>query len=902
MATVREKAAALNLSAFQSPAQRPPGFSVAQKPFGATYVWSSIINTLQTQVEVKKRRHHLKRHNDCFVGSEAVDVIFSHLMQNKYFGDVDIPRAKVVRVCQALMDYKVFEAVPTKVFGKDKKPTFEDSSCSLYRFTTIPNQDSQLGKENKLCSPSRYADALFKSSDMRSASLEDLWENLSLKPANSPHVNISATLSPHVINEVWQEETIGRLLQLIDLPLLDSLLKRQEMIPKVTQPKRQPDLVNNRNYLDRGILKAYSDSQEDEWLSSAIDCLEYLPDHMVVDISRNFPEQPDRIDLVKELLFDAISKYYSSREPLLNHLSDVHNGIAELLVNGKTEIALEATQLFLKLLDSQNREEFRRLLYFMAVAAHPSEFKLQQESDNRMVVKRIFSKAIVHNKNLSKGKTDLLVLFLMDHQKDVFKIPGTLHKIVSVKLMDIQKGRDPNRDTASPPRFVTVEELLETAKGVTNMALAHEIVINGDFQIKPVELPEDSLEKRVKDIVHKAFWDCLSVQLSEVPPTYDRAIKLVGEIKETLLSFLLPGHTRLRNQITEVLDLDLIKQEAENGALDISKLAEFIIGMMGTLCAPVRDEEVKRLQDVKEIVPLFRAIFSVLDLMKVDMANFAVSSIRPHLMQQSVEYERKQFQEFLEKQPNSLDFVTQWLQEATDDLMNQKYKNALPAAGGAAGSGDGPRLDPVAVQNYAYLKLLKWDHLHRPFPETVLMDHSRFQEFQLQLEQLTVLGAVLLVTFSMAAPGIASRADFAEKLKMIVKILLTDMHLPSFHLEDALTAVGEKVCLEVSSCLSLCGLSPLTTDKEAVLKGQIQAVASPDNPIRRIVDSRILTFLDTYLASSHQKPSAIAPGGLGPIQKELEAVAVKFVRLVNYNKMVFSPYYDAILSKILARS
>lgn len=47
-----------------------------------------------------------------------------------------------------------------------------------------------------------------------------------------------------------------------------------------------------------------------------------------------------------------------------------------------------------------------------------------------------------------------------------------------------------------------------------------------------------------------------------------------------------------------------------------------------------------------------RAIFSALDLMKVDMANFAVSSIRPHLMQQSIEYERKQFQEFLEKQPS----------------------------------------------------------------------------------------------------------------------------------------------------------------------------------------------------------------------------------------------------------
>ncbi|XP_014706560.1 T-complex protein 11-like protein 1 isoform X1 [Equus asinus] len=475
---------------------------------------------------------------------------------------------------------------------------------------------------------------------------------------------------------------------------------------------------------------------------------------------------------------------------------------------------------------------------------------------------------------------------------------GALQKKIKSGSASTQGAQRP---PSSPPRFVTVEELVETAKGVTNMALAHEIVVNGNFRIKPVELPEDSLEKRVKDIVHKAFWDCLSVQLSEDPPAYDHAIKLLGEIKETLLSFLLPGHTRLRNQIREVLDLDLIQQEAEHGALDISKLAEFIIGMMGTLCAPARDEEVNKLKDIKEIVPLFRAMFSVLGLMKVDMANFAVSSIRPHLMQQSVEYERKKFQELLEKQPNALDFVTQWLEEAAGDLADRTCGRALPAGGAAAGSGDAPVPvpDAAAVQDRAYLRLLRWDHLRRPFPETVLMDQARFQELQLQLEHLTILGAVLLVTFSMAAPGVSSQADFAEKLKMTVQILLTDMHLPSFHLEDALTAIGEKVCVEVSSRLSLCGFSPLTADQETALKGQIQAVASPDDPVRRIVDARILTFLETCLASGHQKPLPTVPGGLGPVHKELEELAVKFVRLVNYNKMVFSPYYDATLRKIL---
>uniref|UniRef100_A0A8C0C3U5 T-complex 11 like 1 n=1 Tax=Buteo japonicus TaxID=224669 RepID=A0A8C0C3U5_9AVES len=438
-------------------------------------------------------------------------------------------------------------------------------------------------------------------------------------------------------------------------------------------------------------------------------------------------------------------------------------------------------------------------------------------------------------------------------------------------------------NASSPPRPVSIEELMETAKGVTNMALAHEIVVNGDFQIKPAELPEHSLEKKVRDIVHKAFWDCLEAQLKEDPPTYDHAIKLLGEIKENLLSFLLPGHTRLRSQIMEVLDLDLIKQEAENGALDISKLVEFVIGMMGTLCAPARDEEIKKLKDIHEIVPLFRAIFSVLDLMKMDMANFAVSSIRPKLMQQSAEYERKKFQEFLEKQPSMTLFLSFFPSDLPVNCVSFFASSALCS---------------TAVQNQAYLKLLKWDHVNRPFPETVLMDQTRFQEIQLELEQLLLTGTVLLVTFSAAGSALVDMPGFAEKIKTIVKVLLTGM---SFNLKESLATIGEKVCAEVNSCLSQHGFTPFSPERETVLKGQIQAVASPDNAICKLIDSRIQKFLENYLASSHQKSLPAIPGGLGPIQRELEEIAVKYVRLVNYNKMVFSPYYDAVLGKILTK-
>lgn len=126
----------------------PPERGMAGKPFRATYIWSSIISNLQTHVEVKRRRHNLKSYHDCFLGSEAVDVVLAHLTLNRFFGNEAVPRYKAVRLCQALMDSRVFEPVGVKVFGKEKKrATFEDSSCSLYRFLS-PAASSSASPDN----------------------------------------------------------------------------------------------------------------------------------------------------------------------------------------------------------------------------------------------------------------------------------------------------------------------------------------------------------------------------------------------------------------------------------------------------------------------------------------------------------------------------------------------------------------------------------------------------------------------------------------------------------------------------------------------------------------------------------------------------------------------------------
>ncbi|XP_054862441.1 T-complex protein 11-like protein 1 [Amphiprion ocellaris] len=184
-------------------------------------------------------------------------------------------------------------------------------------------------------------------------------------------------------------------------------------------------------------------------------------------------------------------------------------------------------------------------------------------------------------------------------------------------------------------------------------------------------------------------------------------------------------------------------------------------------------------------------------------------------------------------------------------------------------------------------------------PQTVLMDQVRFQEMQQEADQLVLLSSVLLIVYTTAGEAISGLPGLMETLKNTVSVMLADMHSPSFSLQDALATVGEKLCVELSQCLSQHGFSPFSADRSSILKGQISATVQPDNKVRKLMESRVQSYLLASLESSqHQTPPPL-PGGLVPVSRELKELAVRFSRLVNFNKLVFSPFYQKILQEIL---
>lgn len=444
------------------------------KPFGATQLWQNIIRALQTQVEVRRCRRHLRVHAECFTGSDAVDVVLSYLMQNVAFCTSEVSRLKAARLCQALMEAKVFEPVGTKLFRGDKDATFEDSTGSLYRFLEQKATDGPAMKEDDCDAENMLLDEhqtkrrkMSRLHEMRTISnplavgpldrrVERLFRTINLQTSFNPVLDAasapSSFLSKAVVDEVWKQQTLLQLLLIIELPVLDCILTSPERVrPRASRaPLASYDLIISNTCLERDLPDALSLPQLDSWLSAAAGCLELFPDQLIMatgeHLSQHNGSSAEQVASQKRLLFDTIAKYYNGQEkaPLISRrYLDIHVAILNLLDDGKTQDAIRASQLCLRLLETSARDELRRLLAFMAAAAQPDACRLQKQVDNRTLVCRTFQRAFVQNHELTRPQSETLGLFLMDHQAELFKTPAALIEAVTRTLRTLQQGRDP---------------------------------------------------------------------------------------------------------------------------------------------------------------------------------------------------------------------------------------------------------------------------------------------------------------------------------------------------------------------------------------------------------------------------------------------------------------------------
>lgn len=433
--------------------------------------------------------------------------------------------------------------------------------------------------------------------------------------------------------------------------------------------------------------------------------------------------------------------------------------------------------------------------------------------------------------------------------------------------------------TKEGEKSMTLTELMDASKGLTNMALAHEIAVDKDFSLQKIQ-PANEVEKQVKEIMQRAFWDLLEDQLKADPPQYTQAITLLKEIKGMLYSILLPQHEKLKEKIESVLDIEVIQQQIDNECLEFEKYAGYILGIMAMLCAPVRDERLAELKVMTEVVPLFRGIMDLLEQMKLDMANFTIQQVRPVIVSQSVEYEKLKFKEFLESQDDGLVSTREWLMRhspSQEEREDPKYRKLL-----------GQR-----ILNESFTEILQWDEYYS-LPETLAMDQKRIFLLRDKVERVSVSTAVILISFSslnnLIVPMDSQRVK--ETVKKHVDILLMDFFEDS-DLLNILPSIALQVVKDVNDYLEEKKKDPLSKNIVEDLTNQIAALEDPNQRIRDLLQKRIVDFCKQVVSGAMKNIQV--PPGLTICKNDLGDIAGQYVRLVNYNKSVFGEFYNEIV-------
>ncbi|XP_014227790.1 T-complex protein 11-like protein 1 [Trichogramma pretiosum] len=429
---------------------------------------------------------------------------------------------------------------------------------------------------------------------------------------------------------------------------------------------------------------------------------------------------------------------------------------------------------------------------------------------------------------------------------------------------------------ASPPKFVSLEEIMKAAKGMQNMALAHEIAVDGNFKIDKLDPDGNPLRKKLKEMVHKAFWDILSEELSQDPPVYDQALRLLSEIKESLDELLLPHNAKTKEAVNQVLDIELIKQQAEKGVLDFSHYAQYVINLMAKICAPVRDEKIEELKKCTDVIETFKGIMEVIQLMKLDLANFTISMIRPNIIASSIEYEKKKFAEFLKIQADGLHYTRIW-------LLNHLSQEIINSASSDLNS---IKQMTHSILANAYLDLLEFDS--SPNAETLMLDQGRLLDLRNKTCRLVAEGSILILLKPLQVHLTDQQiTEMREHITILLNSVTSNKDLETV-MKDIIVQVEADL---VKSQVDMVN-NKITFE---YIKNQLLDLHKSDNRIRQLVASRTRQFLYNVITSQSSAPQQIPPG-LSCLREGLTKIAAQLAILFAHNRSVFGDYYTEIVA------
>ncbi|KAI7851859.1 T-complex protein 11-domain-containing protein [Circinella umbellata] len=439
----------------------------------------------------------------------------------------------------------------------------------------------------------------------------------------------------------------------------------------------------------------------------------------------------------------------------------------------------------------------------------------------------------------------------------------------------------PERSTVQEePPSISAEQLnrllggYAPVSGITNQQLAHEIILDPDFKLQRASTDEDpkTLEQQVRKIATQAFFDAVEEDIKNGCP--EKSLPpLMDDVRQRLLGLVRSG-SGIHTQIKETMDIPLIEQQTKQKIFDLDEKLQYVIQVMRQICAPVRDEAIEAIGDIDNNVHKLRAILEMLDNMALDLGNFRLRSLRPHLIPVAVEYEQSKFAESLSQGQVGLAKTRAWLQQAKKklvDVANERNPENVPTSNDSHLSNN-----PNTVFEEAFISLLISSEMISPSwcPETILLDVERITQYQNELQSITIVAALVMLAKNFGHVGDLNA--LAGKLFIM--------------LEDGNTTI-DNLALEIERNVRI-----IDEQRRPMIRAMVNKTVSHSDTVYSLLMRRVASVVRTQLnAGKFATREVLTSYGLECVRKPLEQLCVRVMILGRHHFQVYSQWYNDIL-------
>ncbi|KAJ1650776.1 Protein SOSEKI 1 [Dispira simplex] len=406
-----------------------------------------------------------------------------------------------------------------------------------------------------------------------------------------------------------------------------------------------------------------------------------------------------------------------------------------------------------------------------------------------------------------------------------------------------------------PPinRFTLRE--LGLSQMVNNIQLRHDIVLESNLEFRPNNFGEIGRQKEQEAINYWSSVDQEMRQLksllirkstgtAELSPSggstkhaalslsVSRIALMIGEIREVMTEMLAAHDQDLRRELASNLDVKLIHQQLQHGVFDVANMVQYVTSVLKRHCAPVRDsliDSILRAVNRGEYARALKRCFELLEVMRLDLANHQIRTMRPQLVSSAAQFEWTYVNTMLQGGTLGTTKAKTWWHS----LNNADSDDGTASSSSPSLTTECPNQHTLFLEGFVKLVATENRRWTERLPETFHLDYSRLNQFRNEWHNVYVMAIILLMYRQAVTMFLQVRKSPAGSNKSIAAGGgESTARLPGSTLCDHIVAVKNELWSLLSPLLdSSVSTGSLSTSSSQGSDGSTQSVSNSDQSV-----------------------------------------------------------------------